>query len=336
MANFINHWSTMARNPSAPIPSFQFVGGSIFPPVSSSIAEAILKSKTRGNHPCISKKYLFSRSKINSLKAMIAAESGTKSSSSSIDPSSVEAASAFVYKCMASNSTGPSVFTQSVNLQPIMKNMLPEEFQGNASFLLMAPEIADPTEIKLHRLISEVWKEKEMYFSREWETKNLVSTTMFEKVKSLQNQLERDDDDVDVYNCTSLSKLRISDMDNGWGGPRRVCLRSVPINKKIFLMDNQNEDGIEVLFVIQLLELLVRLSINSFLHLALKFVFITNKSISIVVIVNPISWAPSEENTSLHGGPVPFTPSVAVPLREPDGNSPKKPRLMGESEAVIK
>ncbi|WMV38668.1 hypothetical protein MTR67_032053 [Solanum verrucosum] len=30
MANFINHWSTMARNPSAPIPSFQFVGGSIF------------------------------------------------------------------------------------------------------------------------------------------------------------------------------------------------------------------------------------------------------------------------------------------------------------------
>ncbi|KAG5596369.1 hypothetical protein H5410_037601 [Solanum commersonii] len=63
----------------------------------------------------------------------------------------------------------------------------------------MAPEIADPTEIKLHRLISELRKEKEMYFSREWETKNLVSTKMFEKVKSLQNQLERDDDDVDVY-----------------------------------------------------------------------------------------------------------------------------------------
>ncbi|WMV38667.1 hypothetical protein MTR67_032052 [Solanum verrucosum] len=101
---------------------------------------------------------------------MIAAESGTKSSS--IDPSSVEAASAFVYKCMA------SIFTQSVNLRPIMKKKLPE--------------------------------------------------------------------------------------------------------------------------------------------------------------VNPISWAPSDENTSLHGGPVPFAPSVAVPLHVPDGNSPKKPRLMGESGAVIK
>ncbi|KAG5596366.1 hypothetical protein H5410_037598 [Solanum commersonii] len=81
-------------------------------------------------------------------------------------------------------------------------------------------------------------------------------------------------------------------MDYGWGGPTRVCLGSVPINKKIFLMDSQNEDGIEVL------------------------------------AINPISWAPSDENTSLHGGPVPFAPSVAVPLHVPDGNSPKKPRLM--------
>lgn len=245
MINFINHWSAMARNACARVSSFQFIGGSIFPPVSIPIAEAILKSKTRGNHRCISNKYLFSRSKINSLKAMIAAESRTESSST-IDPSSVEAASAFVYKCMASISTRPSVFTQSVNLRSIMKKVLPEEFQGNASFLFMAPEIADPTEIKLHKLISEVRKEKETYFSRDWETKNLV-TTLFEKVKSLQNQLEKDDDDVDVYKCTSLSKFPFCDMDFGWGSPRRMCLGSVPINKKIFLMDSQNGDGIEVL-----------------------------------------------------------------------------------------
>ncbi|MCD7447794.1 hypothetical protein HAX54_035271 [Datura stramonium] len=154
MANFINHWSAMARNPCAPVPSFQFVGGSVFPPTSGHIAEAILKSKTRGNHGFISKKYLFLRSKLNSFKAMIAAESGTRSSSSSTDPTSVEAASAFVYKCIASNSTSPSVFTQSVNLRPVVKKMLPEDFQGNASFLFMAPQIVDPTEIKLYRLIS--------------------------------------------------------------------------------------------------------------------------------------------------------------------------------------
>ncbi|MCD7447793.1 hypothetical protein HAX54_035270, partial [Datura stramonium] len=63
--------------------------------------------------------------------------------------------------------------------------------------------------------------------------------------KSLQNQLERDD--VDVYKCTSLSKFRFCDMDYGWGSPGRVCLGSVPINNKIFLMDSQNGDGIEVL-----------------------------------------------------------------------------------------
>nr|UTN00742.1 inositol acyltransferase [Solanum quitoense] len=241
MANFLNHWSAIARNPWAPVPSFQFVGGSIFPPVSVPIAEAVLKSKTRGNTNCISKKYFFSRSKINSLQAMIAVESGTN-----INPSSVEAVSAFVYKCIASNSTRPSVFTQSMNLRPAMKKRLPEQFQGNASFLLMAPEIADPAEIKLHKLISELKKEKEMYLSQDWETKDVVST-MFEKVESLQYQLERDDDDVDVYKCTSLCRFPFSDMDYGWGSPRRLSLGSVPINKKIFLMDHQNKDGIEVM-----------------------------------------------------------------------------------------
>lgn len=243
MVNFLNHWSAIARNPCALVPSFQFIGGSIFPPVSVPIAEAILKSKTRGNHHCISNKYFFSRSNINSLKAMISSESRTQSST--IDPSSIEAVSAFVYKCMASISTRPSLFTQSVNLRSIMKKILPEEFQGNACFLFMAPEIEHPAEIKLHELISEVRKEKEMYFSRDWETKNLVST-LFEKVKSLQNQLEKDDDDVDVYKCTSLSKFPFCDIDFGWGSPR-MCLGNVPINKKIFLMDSQNGDGIEVL-----------------------------------------------------------------------------------------
>ncbi|XP_059285342.1 acyltransferase Pun1-like [Lycium ferocissimum] len=246
MGDFITHWSAMARNPCSPVPSFQFVGGSIFPPTSGHIAEAILNSKTRGNHHCITRKYLFSRSKINSLKAMIATELRTQSSNN-IDPTSVEAASSFVYKCIASNSPRPSVFTQSVNLRPVMKKMLPQEFQGNASFLFMAPQIEDPKEIKLHRLISELRKEKEMYFSQDWrEPKDLVSA-MFEKVMSLQNQLERDDEDVDVYKCTSLSKFRFCDMDYGWGSPRRVCLGSVPINKKIMLMDNQNGDGLEVL-----------------------------------------------------------------------------------------
>ncbi|XP_055824269.1 methyl-CpG-binding domain-containing protein 2-like [Solanum dulcamara] len=37
--------------------------------------------------------------------------------------------------------------------------------------------------------------------------------------------------------------------------------------------------------------------------------------------VNPISWARPNGSTSLHSGPVPFTPTVAAPLHVPDGNS---------------
>lgn len=81
-----------------------------------------------------------------------------------------------------------------------MKKLLPEEFQGNASFLFTTPWITDHMDIKLHRLISKVRKEKEMYYSQDWETKNLVSK-LLEKVKLFQNQLNNDV--VDVYKCTS-------------------------------------------------------------------------------------------------------------------------------------
>lgn len=52
--------------------------------------------------------------------------------------------------------------------------------------------------------------------------------------------------------------------------------------------------------------------------------------------VNPISWVPPDGNTGLLGGSVPSAPSDAAPLHVPDGNSPKKARLTGKSDAVIK
>lgn len=75
-----------------------------------------------------------------------------------------------------------------------------------------------------------------MFFPKQY---NHISTIL-EKVNVLKGMMM-------MLMCTSLSKFHISEMDYGWDGPRRVCLGSVPINKKIFLMDSQNEDGNEVL-----------------------------------------------------------------------------------------
>ncbi|KAK4370128.1 hypothetical protein RND71_009603 [Anisodus tanguticus] len=60
-----------------------------------------------------------------------------------------------------------------------------------------------------------------------------------------------------------------------------------------------------------------------------------SRDINSVSDVNPISWAAPEGNTGLLGGPVPSAPSDAAPLDVPDGNSPKKPKLMGESDSVV-
>ncbi|MCE2055755.1 hypothetical protein HAX54_043347 [Datura stramonium] len=68
-----------------------------------------------------------------------------------------------------------------------------------------------------------------------------------------------------------------------------------------------------------------------------KFVLITDRSISTLMTVNPISWVTPDGNTALFlGGQAPSAPSDAAPVDVPDSNSPKKPKLMGDSDSVIK
>ncbi|KAJ8562425.1 hypothetical protein K7X08_011716 [Anisodus acutangulus] len=76
----------------------------------------------------------------------------------------------------------------------------------------------------------------------------------------------------------------------------------------------------------KLLELLVRI----FTYKRLK-----NCTSSTVVTVNPISWVAPVGNTGLLGGAVPSAPSDAASLDVPDGNSPQKSKLKGQSDAVI-
>ncbi|OIT35892.1 PREDICTED: methyl-CpG-binding domain-containing protein 2-like [Nicotiana attenuata] len=52
--------------------------------------------------------------------------------------------------------------------------------------------------------------------------------------------------------------------------------------------------------------------------------------------VNPISWVAPDGNTGLLlGGAGPSAPSDTAPLDVLDGNAPKKPKLMGDSDSVI-
>ncbi|KAK4370129.1 hypothetical protein RND71_009604 [Anisodus tanguticus] len=75
---------------------------------------------------------------------------------------------------------------------------------------------------------------------------------------------------------------------------------------------------------LQLLELLVRI-----------FTYKRLKNCTSSTVVTPISWVAPVGNTGLLGGAVPSAPSDAASLDVPDGNSPQKSKLKGQSDAVI-
>ncbi|KAF3666454.1 hypothetical protein FXO37_10541 [Capsicum annuum] len=74
--------------------------------------------------------------------------------------SSVDAVSSLLYKTAASNnSQNPSVLTQMVDLRSITSSIIPQDYVGNASTFFYVPA-ANEEQMELHRLVSEMQKEK--------------------------------------------------------------------------------------------------------------------------------------------------------------------------------
>ncbi|XP_015081753.2 acylsugar acyltransferase 3-like [Solanum pennellii] len=245
--NFMNDWAAIARDPNSAKPSPRFDGASFFPPIRNAGTSDVNNLPQEGavQQRYVTRRYLFSASKLNTLKAKIV-DSG---SGIVRNPSRVESVSALLYKSAAANrnntSFRPSTFTLFANIRP----PLPLNTIGNAPGYI-STSIEEEVDMQLHRIVAEIRKGKEKLRNRfnTVDTNKLVFES-FELMKEVGQVFNKEG--FDIYRCSSLCNFPFYNVDFGWGRPNRVSLLIPPCNI-ICLLDSQNLDGgVEAIVTLQ-------------------------------------------------------------------------------------
>nr|ARR28781.1 acylsugar acyltransferase 2 [Hyoscyamus niger] len=235
---FLRDYAMVARNSEAK-PSPLFTGASIFQPIKFSSSSPVIVDPPRKLNA--SKRYHFSTSKLKALKAFVSADS-----KSQILPTTVEAVTAFLCKCVNTPTFKPSLLVQAVNLRGTNNDALvPADLFGNA-VLPFAVSAANKEEINLQRLVGELRKGKEKIQDtlKYVKSEELLCSTVSEIAREMNEQTSSND--MPMYRFTSLRKFPLHDINFGWGRPRRVDMATYPVNMFV-LMDNLSGDGVEVL-----------------------------------------------------------------------------------------
>ena len=155
MSTFFNDWAAVARQllPNGDhIPSPQFIGASLFPPVEDPTMLKLYAVPKR--ETCLTRRFLFHASKIAELKAM--------ATSSGVDnPTRVEVVTALILKCAMSASRAnsgsfrPSVFRNAANLRQITIPPLPQNSVGN--FITVYPVVLEnEDDVRFPELVSKL------------------------------------------------------------------------------------------------------------------------------------------------------------------------------------
>ncbi|EEF47561.1 3'-N-debenzoyl-2'-deoxytaxol N-benzoyltransferase, putative [Ricinus communis] len=235
---FIKCWVATATSSSTESATPLFMGASIFPPVDISIPTSVVELMKK---QCITKRFVFTGSKIAALKAKVA-------STTMRNPTRVETVSGLLWKtAMAATRSKlgysrPSVWSMPVNMRTRFLPPLPESYAGNC-LLHINPKIADESELKelVGRIRKEIEGFRENYVKKlRGERAVLATFGFFQEYGNLAMN-----NDIDLYTCTSWCKLELYDADFGWGRPLWVGIDSIPLSNVVCLMDTRDGDGIE-------------------------------------------------------------------------------------------
>ncbi|XP_004243889.3 acylsugar acyltransferase 3-like [Solanum lycopersicum] len=251
---FMSDWAAIAKDPNHAITYPQFDGASFFPPrihdagtsgVNSLPEEGLVQQRF------VTRRYLFSASKLNTLKEKIV-DSGSGIVG---NPSRIESVSALLYKSAAANrnntSFRPSTFTLFANMRP----PLPLNTIGNAPGYI-STSIEEEVDMQLPRIVAELRKGKEKLRNRfNTVDPNKLVFESFELMKEVGQVYNREG--FDIYRCSSLCNFPFYGIDFGWGTPQRVAFLIPPCNFFV-LLDNQNRDGgVEALVTLEESEMTV-------------------------------------------------------------------------------
>ncbi|KAJ9176245.1 hypothetical protein P3X46_011580 [Hevea brasiliensis] len=237
---FIRSWAATA-NGSSELVRPLFMGASTFPPIDMSIPMVPVKLMQR---KCITKRFVFSGSKIAALRTKVASTSVPK-------PSRVEAVSGLIWKgvmtAVRSNSGcfRPSVWAFSVNLRKRLVPALAENYSGNCVVGFIGPKIMEDKELELQGLVGRISKEMDK-FGENYAKKLQVKGALL-AIREFSKEFGEiaTSDNIDFYICSSWCKYGIYDTDFGWGRPIWVSKTSRKVRNVAILMDTSDGDGIE-------------------------------------------------------------------------------------------
>ncbi|XP_042756527.1 acylsugar acyltransferase 3 [Lactuca sativa] len=228
IANFVNHWATVARCGSPINPCF----------ISSSktdntkMSDFNVNDLDKGNY--VTRRFVFPNSKLQELKTKVIAM-GT----APINPTRVEVVTSLLFKhavsaaTTSSGSLKPSNLTITVNMRNKFVENYPETAAGNLSMYGVA-KMGDSGKIKLGEVIARIRKAK-MELEGIKDEQELVQK-FANAISNLQG---------DLYYITSVCRVPFYQVDFGWGKPVEVIIRFPNVGKNVIvLMDTASGDGI--------------------------------------------------------------------------------------------
>ncbi|XP_049358060.1 acyltransferase Pun1-like [Solanum verrucosum] len=241
--NFVNDWSRMTHSRMTTTLAPKFVGDSVF---SSNDYSPIIAPQMLSNvSECVQKRIIFPTTKLDALRAKVAAESGVE------NPTRAEVVSALLFKCAikaASSTTTsmlarrPSKFVHLLNVRSMIKSRLPQSAIGNllSSF---STTITNEQDIELPTLVRNLRKGVEVAYTKDQVEENEL---ILEVVESMRKGKKPFDDEYEnVYSCSNLCRFPLYKVDFGWGKPERVSLPNGPFKNLFFLKDYKIGRGVE-------------------------------------------------------------------------------------------
>ncbi|XP_057470194.1 stemmadenine O-acetyltransferase-like [Actinidia eriantha] len=248
MSTFLKGWANTACG-SKEVVYPNFVATSIFPTNDLWLRDTSIATWGSlfkvGN--CTTRRFVFDASAIATLKAKAA-------SSCVLNPTRVEAVSAFLWKCAMAASEEksgfkrPSLLSHVVNLRRRTVPPLPENSMGNLIWIASAQSMAKYDKLGLHGLVGQV-REGISKINSDFVKKlrgNERSSVIRKSLKRVEEFGSKDGSD--YFGFTSWCKLGYYEANFGWGKP--IWVSGVGLGGSVFmnlivLMETRNDDGIE-------------------------------------------------------------------------------------------
>ncbi|XP_031124193.1 acylsugar acyltransferase 3-like [Ipomoea triloba] len=239
-SKFINDWAATTRDSNVK-PYAHFVRDSVIPPPENSppLPTPVILAQTQH---CRQKRFFFSASKINSLKAMVAAKTGIQ------NPTRTEVVSAYLYKCIVktredSNTLRPSQLFQYADIRPLA---LPQRLAPTSAGNLLSTFCISTThddDLDVARLVADLRNRKQVLYGEDMIKENELALEIYESTKGGQKPYEGDG--FDKYFFSSICNLPMYDVDFGWGRPMHVSVPMGPFKNFILLFGNKSMGGVD-------------------------------------------------------------------------------------------